>query len=39
MRAAVMHGPGEARVKDRPEPIILAPIRTESVLLNRTEGA
>ena len=25
MRVAVMHGPGDVRVEDRPEPTILAP--------------
>lgn len=39
MRIAVMHDPGNGRVKDRLEPTILTPIRTERVLANLTEGA
>ena len=39
MCVAVMHDPGNGRVKDRPEPTILALIRTERVLANLTEGA
>jgi hypothetical protein len=39
MRVAVMHCAGIGRVKNRPEPAILAPIRIERVLASRTEGA